>query len=144
MKFSHSPILHLLLQLPSRHRHFFTNNSTGPSLWFPFPLSPLSLSTHTFTIFSHYHLLLLSLREMFEFSNLSDVDDSAAIDDIISQAQDPCVLEQVSAIKCSGFTDSALPTDLESRFRKRRWRRRRNLNKIQIHRHHHRCLLLER
>lgn len=49
--------------------------------------------------------------------DLSDTDESA-IDEIISQAQDACVLEQVSAINCSAFTDSPLPTDLESRFRK--------------------------
>ncbi|KAM1833604.1 hypothetical protein ACFX13_023406 [Malus domestica] len=48
---------------------------------------------------------------------LSDTDESA-VDDLISQAQDLCVLEQVSAINCSGFTDSLLPTELESRFRK--------------------------
>ncbi|XP_061359882.1 uncharacterized protein LOC133303920 [Gastrolobium bilobum] len=49
--------------------------------------------------------------------DLSDTDESA-IEEIISQAQDACVLEQVSAINCSAITDSALPTDLESRFRK--------------------------
>ncbi|CAH9055014.1 unnamed protein product [Cuscuta europaea] len=31
---------------------------------------------------------------------------------------DHCVLEQVAAINCSGFTDSPLPSHLESRFRK--------------------------
>ncbi|KAJ7953321.1 Vitellogenin-2 protein [Quillaja saponaria] len=51
------------------------------------------------------------------FSDLSDTEDSA-VEEIIAQAQDLCVLEQVSAINCSGFTDSVLPTELESRFRK--------------------------
>ncbi|KAI4327934.1 hypothetical protein L6164_020340 [Bauhinia variegata] len=54
---------------------------------------------------------------MVGFSELSDTDESV-IDEIISQAQDACVLEQISAINCSGFTDSVLPTELESRFRK--------------------------
>ncbi|XP_054809803.1 uncharacterized protein LOC129311498 [Prosopis cineraria] len=54
---------------------------------------------------------------MVGFPDLSDTDESA-IDEIISQAQDACVLEQVSAINCASFTDSVLPTDLESRFRK--------------------------
>ncbi|MED6207205.1 hypothetical protein PIB30_033598 [Stylosanthes scabra] len=52
------------------------------------------------------------------FSDPSDTDDSA-INDIISQAKDACLLEQISAINCSSFTDSSLlPTHLESRFRK--------------------------
>ncbi|KAI9083923.1 hypothetical protein K1719_034181 [Acacia pycnantha] len=51
------------------------------------------------------------------FPDLSDTDESA-IGEIISEAQDACVLEQVSAINCASFTDSVLPTDLESRFRK--------------------------
>ncbi|KAL1315879.1 uncharacterized protein [Arachis hypogaea] len=52
------------------------------------------------------------------FSDLSDTDDSA-IDDIISQANDACLLDQISAINCSSFTDSSiLPSHLESRFRK--------------------------
>ncbi|MED6142949.1 hypothetical protein PIB30_002236 [Stylosanthes scabra] len=52
------------------------------------------------------------------FSDLSDTEDSA-INDIISQAKDACLLEQISAINCSSFTDSSLlPTHLESRFRK--------------------------
>ncbi|KAM2530556.1 hypothetical protein EV2_028849 [Malus domestica] len=53
---------------------------------------------------------------MVDFSfYLSDTDESA-VDDLISQAQDLCVLDQVSTFKCSGFTDSLLPTELESRF----------------------------
>lgn len=54
---------------------------------------------------------------MADFSFLSDTDESA-VDELVSQAQDLCVLEQVSAINCSSFVDSELPTDLESRFRK--------------------------
>lgn len=53
---------------------------------------------------------------MADFSFLSDTDESA-VDELVSQAQDLCVLEQVSAINCSSFVDSLLPTDLESRFR---------------------------
>lgn len=55
---------------------------------------------------------------MADFSYLSDTDESA-VEELISQAQDLCVLEQVSAINCSSFTDSSvLPADLDSRFRK--------------------------
>ncbi|CAI0441921.1 unnamed protein product [Linum tenue] len=53
----------------------------------------------------------------FDFGNLSDTDDSA-VDELISQTQDLCVLEQVSKINCSGISDSLLPSDLETRFRK--------------------------
>lgn len=54
---------------------------------------------------------------MADFSFLSDTDDSA-VEELISEAKDLCVLEQVSAINCSSFTDSVLPSDLDSRFRK--------------------------
>jgi hypothetical protein len=55
---------------------------------------------------------------MADFSYQSDTDESA-VEELISQAQDLCVLEQVSAINCSSFTDSSvLPAELESRFRK--------------------------
>ncbi|KAF7809520.1 serine/arginine repetitive matrix protein 2 [Senna tora] len=63
--------------------------------------------------FSHIHMIDIHTRLLY----LSDTDESA-IDEIISQAQDACVLEQVSAINCSSFTHSVLPTDLESRFRR--------------------------
>lgn len=52
-----------------------------------------------------------------DFGVFSDPDDSA-VEDLISQIQDLSVLEQVAAINCSGFTDSVLPEDLESRFRR--------------------------
>ncbi|XP_062073031.1 uncharacterized protein LOC133777450 [Humulus lupulus] len=52
---------------------------------------------------------------MADFSFLSDTDDSA-VEELISQTRDLCVLEQVSAINCSGFVDTLLPSDLESRF----------------------------
>ncbi|KAL5550787.1 hypothetical protein UlMin_000963 [Ulmus minor] len=52
---------------------------------------------------------------MADFSFLSDTEDSA-VEELLSQAKDLCVLEQVSAINCSGFVDSILPTELESRF----------------------------
>ncbi|KAM7265898.1 hypothetical protein ACFE04_003581 [Oxalis oulophora] len=54
---------------------------------------------------------------MADFGFLSDSDNSA-IDEIITQAAELSVLEQVAKINCSGFTDSVLPTQLESRFRK--------------------------
>ncbi|KAH7577417.1 hypothetical protein ACOSP7_001680 [Xanthoceras sorbifolium] len=54
---------------------------------------------------------------MADFGYFSDTDDSA-VDELISQTKELCVLEQVSAINCSGFTDSLLPTELEQRFRK--------------------------
>ncbi|KAE9596866.1 hypothetical protein Lal_00007920 [Lupinus albus] len=49
------------------------------------------------------------------FTDLSDTDESL-IDQIISEAKDASVLEQISAINCSSFSDSVLPTHLESRF----------------------------
>ncbi|KAJ6712208.1 F26F24.11 [Salix purpurea] len=54
---------------------------------------------------------------MADFGFLSDTDDSA-VDELVSQTQELCVLEQVSKINCSGLTDSVLPTDLETRFHK--------------------------
>ncbi|KAK7252565.1 hypothetical protein RIF29_36609 [Crotalaria pallida] len=53
---------------------------------------------------------------MVGFTDLSDTDESL-IDEIISQAKDACVLDQITAINCSSFTDSVLPTHLETRFR---------------------------
>ncbi|KAK7307382.1 hypothetical protein VNO77_40394 [Canavalia gladiata] len=49
---------------------------------------------------------------MVGFSNTEE----SAIDEIIAQAQDACVLEELSAINCAGITNSVLPTHLESRF----------------------------
>ncbi|EEF42495.1 uncharacterized protein LOC8280094 [Ricinus communis] len=54
---------------------------------------------------------------MADWGYLSDTDDSA-VEELISQVKDLSVLEQVSKINCSGFTDSLLPTDLDTRFRK--------------------------
>ncbi|KAI6706856.1 hypothetical protein NL676_009818 [Syzygium grande] len=61
---------------------------------------------------------------MADFSYLSDTDDSA-VEELISQTKDLCVLEQIAAINCSSFAAAAddgggdlLPSDLESRFRK--------------------------
>ncbi|KAJ9134937.1 hypothetical protein P3X46_032173 [Hevea brasiliensis] len=54
---------------------------------------------------------------MADFGNLSDTDDSA-VEELISQAQDLSVLEQVSKINCAAFSDSLLPSDLETRFLK--------------------------
>ncbi|XVF13800.1 hypothetical protein REPUB_Repub08aG0239000 [Reevesia pubescens] len=55
---------------------------------------------------------------MADFGFLSYTDDESAVEAVISQAQDLCVLEQLSAINCSSFTKSALPSDLDSRFRR--------------------------
>nr|XP_016501274.1 PREDICTED: uncharacterized protein LOC107819655 [Nicotiana tabacum] len=56
---------------------------------------------------------------MADFSFLSDnSDNEKAVDELLSQEMDQSVLEQVVAINCSGFTDSLLPTQLETRFRK--------------------------
>ncbi|XP_059663052.1 uncharacterized protein LOC132308824 [Cornus florida] len=55
---------------------------------------------------------------MADFSFLSDSDESA-VEELLSQALDHSVLEQVAAINCSGFTsDSVLPSNLETRFQK--------------------------
>ncbi|XP_060207913.1 uncharacterized protein LOC132635503 [Lycium barbarum] len=54
---------------------------------------------------------------MADFSD-SDTDNEKAVEELLSQAMDQSVLEQVAAINCSGFTDSLLPTQLETRFRR--------------------------
>ncbi|KAL8499535.1 hypothetical protein ACS0TY_022471 [Phlomoides rotata] len=48
----------------------------------------------------------------------TDSDDDKAVEELLSQAMDATVLEQVSAINCAGFTDSDLPSHLETRFQK--------------------------
>ncbi|KAG5098328.1 hypothetical protein JHK82_048182 [Glycine max] len=54
---------------------------------------------------------------MMRFYDLSDTDNDSAIEEIISQAQDAVVLDQVSTINSSAFTDdSLLPSHLETRF----------------------------
>ncbi|XP_042487556.1 uncharacterized protein LOC122067787 [Macadamia integrifolia] len=54
---------------------------------------------------------------MADFSYLSESNDSE-VEEILAQAMDQSILEQVAAINCSGFSDSVLSTDLETRFRK--------------------------
>lgn len=54
---------------------------------------------------------------MADFGYLSDTDDSA-VEELVSQAKELSALEQVAAINCSGFNDSTLPDDLETRFRR--------------------------
>ncbi|KAI3883418.1 hypothetical protein MKX03_031883 [Papaver bracteatum] len=54
---------------------------------------------------------------MADFSCFSESDEST-VEDIISQAMDQCVLEQIVSINLSGISDTSLPTDLESRFSK--------------------------
>lgn len=49
---------------------------------------------------------------------VSDSDGEKAVEEILAQAMDLCVVEQVAAINCAGITDSALPSHLEARFRK--------------------------
>lgn len=52
-----------------------------------------------------------------EFS-FTDSDDERAVEDVLSQAMDHSVLEQIAAINCSSFSSDNLPSHLESRFRK--------------------------
>ncbi|KAI7755379.1 hypothetical protein M8C21_032710 [Ambrosia artemisiifolia] len=52
-------------------------------------------------------------------SSFTDSDDERAVEDVLSQALDHSVLEQIAAINCSSFsTKDNLPFDLENRFRK--------------------------
>lgn len=48
----------------------------------------------------------------------TDSDDDKAVEDILSQAMDATVLEQVAAVNCAGFNDDGLPSHLETRFQK--------------------------
>ncbi|KAI3453927.1 hypothetical protein Pfo_010590 [Paulownia fortunei] len=48
----------------------------------------------------------------------SDSDGEKAVEEILSQAMDSTILEQVAAINCAGFTDSGLPSHLETRFQR--------------------------
>ncbi|KAI3522376.1 hypothetical protein L1887_00105 [Cichorium endivia] len=53
-----------------------------------------------------------------EFS-FTDSDDERAVEDVLSQAMDHSVLEQIASINCSSFsTSDNLPSHLEARFRK--------------------------
>ncbi|CAA7035987.1 unnamed protein product [Microthlaspi erraticum] len=54
---------------------------------------------------------------MASFRSLSTKDESA-VENLLSQATDHHALEQVAAINCAGFTDSVLPTNLETRLRR--------------------------
>ncbi|KAI3468482.1 hypothetical protein Pfo_025145 [Paulownia fortunei] len=46
----------------------------------------------------------------------TDSDDEKAVEELLSQAMDMAILEQVAAINCAGFKDSDLPSHLETRF----------------------------
>lgn len=48
----------------------------------------------------------------------TDSDDDKAVEDLLTQAMDAIVLEQVAAVNCAGFNDDGLPSHLETRFRK--------------------------
>ncbi|KAK6129834.1 hypothetical protein DH2020_036420 [Rehmannia glutinosa] len=48
----------------------------------------------------------------------SDSDGEKAVEEVLSQAMDSTILEQVAAINCAGFTDSGLPSHLETRFQR--------------------------
>nr|GEV21914.1 hypothetical protein [Tanacetum cinerariifolium] len=52
-----------------------------------------------------------------DFSFLTDSEDEKTVDDIISQATDHLVLEQIAKLNSSSFDDSLLPSNLETRFR---------------------------
>ncbi|KAL6984472.1 hypothetical protein U1Q18_017850 [Sarracenia purpurea var. burkii] len=55
---------------------------------------------------------------MADYSFLSDGSDESAVEELLSQATDHSILQQIAAINCSSFTsDSVLPTHLETRFR---------------------------
>ncbi|KAK9667693.1 hypothetical protein RND81_13G005100 [Saponaria officinalis] len=54
---------------------------------------------------------------MAKFSSFSSSHKSE-VDQILAEAMDHCILEQVAAINCSSFTDSVLPSHIENRFRK--------------------------
>ncbi|KZV20723.1 hypothetical protein F511_26569 [Dorcoceras hygrometricum] len=49
---------------------------------------------------------------------LSDSDDEKAVEEILAQAMDLCVVEQVAAINLAGLNNSVLPSHLETRFQK--------------------------
>ncbi|KAJ4916470.1 hypothetical protein Rs2_02020 [Raphanus sativus] len=55
---------------------------------------------------------------MSSFGYLSSKDDASAVEELLSQAMDLHVLEQVAAINLAGVPDSALPTNIETRFRR--------------------------
>uniref|UniRef100_A0A803M2D7 Uncharacterized protein n=1 Tax=Chenopodium quinoa TaxID=63459 RepID=A0A803M2D7_CHEQI len=44
--------------------------------------------------------------------------DESAVEQILAEAMDHCVLQQVAAINCSSFSHSVLPSNLESRFQR--------------------------
>ncbi|XP_051119413.1 uncharacterized protein LOC127243441 [Andrographis paniculata] len=46
----------------------------------------------------------------------SDSDEDKAVDELLSQAMDSTVLDQVAAINCAGFDSGGLPSHLEARF----------------------------
>ncbi|KAL7111963.1 hypothetical protein ACP275_05G122500 [Erythranthe tilingii] len=47
-----------------------------------------------------------------------DSDGEKAVEELLSQAMDSTVLEQVAAINCAGFTKTDLPSHLETRFQR--------------------------
>ncbi|KAK7407023.1 hypothetical protein VNO78_08663 [Psophocarpus tetragonolobus] len=60
---------------------------------------------------------MVGFYDLSDSESESESDNECAVEEIMSQAQDAVVLEQVSAINCSGFSDSVLPSHLETRFR---------------------------
>ncbi|XP_057766838.1 uncharacterized protein LOC130987207 [Salvia miltiorrhiza] len=48
----------------------------------------------------------------------ADSDDDKAVEELLSQAMDATVLEQVAAVNCAGFNDDGLPSHLQTRFQK--------------------------
>ncbi|KAL6536315.1 hypothetical protein OROGR_012889 [Orobanche gracilis] len=50
--------------------------------------------------------------------SFSESDGEKAVEELLCQAMDSTILEQVAAINCAGFSDSGLPSHLEARFRK--------------------------
>ncbi|KAL6544204.1 hypothetical protein OROGR_010701 [Orobanche gracilis] len=50
--------------------------------------------------------------------SFSDSDGDKAVEELLSQAMDSTILEQVAAINCAGFSDSDLPPQIETRFQR--------------------------
>ncbi|KAL1569274.1 hypothetical protein AAHA92_00770 [Salvia divinorum] len=48
----------------------------------------------------------------------TDSDDDKAVEELLSQAMEATVLEQVAAVNCAGFNDDGLPSHLQTRFQK--------------------------
>ncbi|XP_074264518.1 uncharacterized protein LOC141587005 [Silene latifolia] len=80
---------------------------------FPFSLHYVAKPVHLVNSISHSQ----NIATMADFSSSSSPYESE-VDQILAEAMDHCVLEQISAINCSSFSHSLLPSHLETRFQK--------------------------